>query len=314
VGLLLLWRLAHSPQRLRWLAVAGALTVVLALAFGLDPRRGPGHRLMPKERQAVDLLYGVGPALHAAATDRLPHVVAKETTKAIFGTNLESLGSLPFALAACACLPLLVRRHRLWGLLVLVFLLQWLLFFFEHRYFLAVMPLWVYAWWLGARWVHDRVAGGRRHGAVLFLARFLFAGLMVLYVGGNLIRDGKVLWQQRRADPLSVYEDGRYRGVPELGRWLRVHTPAGATILMDDPMLDEAVGFFSRRHVIARDEYRAPPGPAVAAVTYVVSPVGAATAADLRAHGLRVGEAIGQVPRGAGAAAWVVTTVTPARP
>jgi hypothetical protein len=303
VGILLLWRLAHSPQRLRWLAVGGALTVVLLLALVLDPRRSPGHRLMPKERQAVELICQLGPAMRGAVADRLPHVAAKETTIAMFGINVGPVAGIPFALAAVACLPLLFRRQPLWGLLVLVFLFQWLVFFFDGRYFLAVMPLWVYAWWLGTRWVYMHI-GGRR-GTALFVA------LLSFYVTSNLLRDGKVIWQQRHADPLTVYDRGRYLGLPQLGQWLHEHTAAGATILIEDTKLDEALSFFSRRTALAVEDLAArPKSQAGLTITHVITPAGAAMTSILRARGLAIGQMVGQVPRDS-RPPWVVSVVKP---
>jgi hypothetical protein len=149
--------------------------------------------------------------------------------------------------------------------LVLLFLLQWLLFFFEHRYFVDLMPLWLYACWLGVVWLVGKCQS-RRGARVL-------AYVLILYLVGNSLWIGRTIAMQRQSDPLHIYKDGHYEGLPQFAQHIREHLPADALLVLGDGMsgsiqegepLDEPLTYLSQRRVISLAEAaaHAPTGPA----------------------------------------------------
>jgi len=108
---------------------------------------------------------------------------------------------------------LLLRRRLLWGLLVGFFLLQWLLFLPDVRYFLPILPLLIYAWWRAARWTLAVVPG--RAGASVAIV------MIGLWVAMNAGRTVGVVIDQRRVPFTEHHENGRYAGIEEPGFFLK---------------------------------------------------------------------------------------------
>jgi 4-amino-4-deoxy-L-arabinose transferase-like glycosyltransferase len=264
----LLYRVVRSHQRLRYATIGLAAVTVVAAAWLLDPRRPAPGRLMPKEKQVVEDLYQhLGGTLRVAVTQRIPDMVGKETTKAIYGTNLGPLLGWTFALPLLACAAALIRRQVFWGLVVLVFLLQWPLFYFEHRYFLAVQPLWIYSLYLGGVWFAGFFNPARAGRIIVYL--------LALYFVGNLSQIGRTIWVQRHSDPLWVYDGGKYAGLPEFGRAIQAATPGGAVLLMRPALaldLTEPLTYLAgdRRRAVAFDLFNAAVTESALTNVYVV--------------------------------------------
>ena len=251
----------------RWirLAVAAAVVLLLVVVRWHDPRRGDSNWLMPDESEVVaKLVRRLPQTLAHAVVVNVPDLLFEVGPKALVGNKLgpKVADGLLTALALGASVLLLMRRRLLWGLLVIFFVLQWLLFLPSTRYFLVIMPLLAYGWWTASRWLLG--AGGRKWAAPVAATMLL---LWVLMNGGRVA--GLVLTQ--RSVPFDQhYEHGRYRAIREAGHWLAAHTRPEATIATWSKWTAPMRFYCLRRIVNTRG--RAPLGPGPIYVVYSEPP------------------------------------------
>jgi hypothetical protein len=148
------------------------------------------------------------------------------------------------SLVVYAGAALLWRERSLWGALVVMFVLQWLVFLVVDRYFLPLIPLLIYGLWrlallLGGRWPRWRDP-------------IVLAVLVVLTVS-NTVMTVKVLVEQRTPGFLAHYSDGKYLPVQELADAIREQTPADA-VLVVDPRLWAVLGYLADREAVPPDQ------------------------------------------------------------
>ncbi len=257
--------LLHSVRQRRWSPLMLALLLVCCLLAVrlVDPRTASfGSLLLKKEHQAVTMITELPQTLAHAVTVNAPRTLFEVGPEGLLGNQLgaDPINAL-FTVVAFAAGILLLRRRLLWGLLVGLFLLQWLLFLPDVRYFLPVLPLLIFAWWRAARWTLAVVPG--RAGASVAIV------MIGLWVAMNVGRTVGVVFDQRGMPFAEHYENGRYVGIEELGRALGRSTEPGSTILTAGKWHWPLWFYSGRRAVNPHMLPRTGDGP-----LYVVEPLG----------------------------------------
>ncbi|MEX1089714.1 MAG: glycosyltransferase family 39 protein, partial [Phycisphaeraceae bacterium] len=278
---------ALRQRRFKLLALA-ALATAAPLAIRL---LFPGAGLTTKEQEIFDrLLHGLPLTLERAWHHNLPNLFTQVTPGALLGSVVSP--DLWFIDAAIAVTGLglgvmLVRRRVLWGVLVILFIVQWVLFLPDVRYFLPILPLLAYAWYRGARQAL-LVWPARSLGAVVAVV------MISLWVGVNVVRCGHFVIEQRRPALLEHYMHGRYWRVDEVGHQLRQAVEPQATILTDVKW-SKPITFYSQRRAISPQDFKQFPvgnGP-----LYVIEPYDELMALLLRKRGWTAGPSVLTVDR-----------------
>jgi hypothetical protein len=227
---LLITFLVEAIRRLEWrpLAAAALVLVVSIAVRALDRRASDSSGLFPKESQAVHYSEDrQGGTLHHAVRVQLPYLLSDVAPNALLGNQLYSQSIILDGLITVVMFSgafMLIRRRWLWGLIVSLFLIQWLLYWSVPRYFLPIIPILIFGWWRFTRWVAWVAIP---HRVAYRVAAFLF----ILYVGMNLGRTAGFVIEQRSLPFIVQYRGGDYEGIMELGRELRRLTPPGAWLL-----------------------------------------------------------------------------------
>jgi hypothetical protein len=94
-------------------------------------------------------------------------------------------------------------------------------------------------------WVNQRFTRGR-------LGDRLFAIVLVVFVGTNVVRCFKIVIEQRWPAPLAAYKSGRFDSLPELARAVQAHTEPRAWILVRHK-LGRILTFTSGRYAVEPD-------------------------------------------------------------
>ena len=230
-------------------ALAGLLVLIcLAVVRLVDPRNQGDWNLLLKESQTVDkLLYELPQTLMHAVTVNLPQILFEIGPEALFGNKLglDAMGGLVTIVAFAFGLSL-ARKRLIWGILVGLFLVQWLLFLPAVRYVLPILPLLAYGWWRAARCALAVVPG--RWGVILAV------GMIILWAGMNLPRTIGVVATQRSTPFAQHYENGRYMAIPRLGRELHSATEADAWIFSSVKWWSSPLCFYTGRKVVSSDK------------------------------------------------------------
>lgn len=296
----LVWRIFTSPRRWRFAAaLLGILAVVVAVRL-CDPRSTRGTVLTSKEQEILNRL---GPDLNVTlrqmAFENAPDLFLNTTPRAVMG-NKFGVPPLDLALSATIFISgiMLVRRRVLWGMVVALFMVQWLLFLPDVRYFLPILPLLAYGWWLTVVWLDRAIRqpwGGR-----------VFIALMFLWVGANVSKTMGVLIAQRGVPFYATYQRGLYEGVEELGRRIGRELPADAQVVA--PYLVRVqVSFYAERRlysVAEAERGELPPGP-----LFVIEPCDAAFESWVKARGWTFGREVLRVERRNGKKPWRILAV-----
>ena len=235
-----LW-LAFRPP-LRWrragvgLAILTAAVVAGVAFYALDPRRaGAPGTAGAYEEAMLNALRRDG-AVRRVFTANLPKLFQPSAAEALFGLDLGGLdlGSrlrLPVAalpsLAVVAAALLLFRRRVLWGMFAAATILMMVAVEVHVRYFLQILPLLLFAWWLGMIWVYRRLP--TRWAGPAFVA------LGVAVVAINLIRVAGFVVEQRRVPFIEHLRGGRYAAIERVAAVLRQHVEPDAWVLAPRP-------------------------------------------------------------------------------
>jgi hypothetical protein len=261
--------LAWSSLRggIRWKqAIPLGLAVLAAgiLFWKLDPRRS-GHAAMGDYEDAlVEFAIGhVGRLLHNLFFTNLPKLFQATLSQTLFGARLgPGLSDLAGAAVVLVCATML-RDRPLWFLWVaMTFVMMLVAIEPLDRYFLEALPLMVFAWWRGIRWLNLRLPqmrfGSRRVSRRW--ADWIFAGLFVLGGTTNLMRVGSFIVEQRRPHFLDSYKEGRYASSNQVAKLLHDRVQAGGWVLAT-PKFARILTFLSHRNVAGpREQVDLDPG------------------------------------------------------
>ncbi len=291
-GMALLWQAVRDRRRAPLLAM-GAIVVGVVLFRLFGPRASDSEGLTGDELHVLALVVNNLPAtLRSAWETHLPRLLVTVGPEALFGNKLglDFVGGY-FTVVTLLLGMGLAARRPVWGLLVLLFTVQWVLFGSDIRYFLPILPLLAFTWWKAARWIMTGRPGRLATAAAL--------ATLVIWVGMNLPRTIGFTAQQRAVPFLAHYQNGVYVGTHEMARVLAAKTEPDARILSDWRQADP-LSFFSRRTVVADAQFleaddTAPP--------YVVAPIEAAQQAWLDAAGWTRDQTLAEVARSAPLAA-----------
>jgi hypothetical protein len=226
VVLAVLWPVLRGT--VRWgqivagLAVVGAVVGAVVLFYQHDPRhsatglpQGPGY---VEEDQMFDL-HGDRVAVLARRAARNVRVVFdRQVAKAAFGMPLGTPLNFVLNFTVIGLGVALVRVRPLWGMFVLTTVgIVLLVPKPQERYFLPVLPLLVYAWWGGIRWLNQRLPTR--------WANWAFLGLFALGAVPNGAEVMGFIGEQRYVPFLRNYKEGRYASVYEAAEMVERNTP-----------------------------------------------------------------------------------------
>ncbi len=213
------------------------LAVVMAIAWGTDPRtRGFSPLGGRYEREALRLLR------HAPSIIRIEAVEAltRHLPDAVMGGSFNT--SLGLALSAMLLTGslMLMRRHPLWGWLVIGTMLATVLQSTTPRYYLMILPILLCGWFCLADAAASRLASGVWREAVLIVA-------LSLVVVSNLGKVVPLIREQRAGDFFRTYDNGRYPLYFKLAELIRQRiAPQGVVIAPRGTI----VAYLSGRRVI----------------------------------------------------------------
>lgn len=161
--------------------------------------------------------------------------------EAVFGQDVPPPLAWPTSIVVVLAGLMLVRARLLWGVLLGVFVAQWVVFLADPRYVLPILPLVFYGLWrsgvgLLGKWPEPW--------------RGLGFGLGVLALfGANVIAVVNVIGEQRSGDFYAEYRSGKYAAVVELAEVIRQETPADAQLIVVPDVGLELAALSHRRSV-----------------------------------------------------------------
>lgn len=209
-------------RRWRLLALLG-LGAVAGFALIHLVQAGFSARLTPDEAMVYDRLVRQLPAtLDNALTNTGPGLLNEYIPEAVFGLNIRAT-ALPLTALVLAGVFMLWRVSRLWALIVVMFLVQWLLVGATTRYFIPIVPLLGLGWWRLAVVLEKRI--GAWPGTAVMIT------LLVLVPGGSVLSSGNAMLQQRRRPYYAHFAEGKYEPLMELAAWMHGHLPEDALII-----------------------------------------------------------------------------------
>ncbi len=309
-GALMVTLLVKAIRQRQWRRLAAAVLVLAipVLIRELDPRSTDSTGLVKKESEIVHRLVTTLPdMLRRAVMENLPDLLSDIAPTAMLGNQIDGQGIIldgVITIVAFTAGLMLIRRRMLWGLMVLFFLIQWLLFLPDVRYFLPILPILIYGWWRFSCWVALVMMPDR-------MGRFLASFLLVLYVGMNLGRAVGFVIEQRSVPLMVHYRRGHYEGVTELGHELRRLTAPDAWVVTPEKWL--AIMTFASDRRTASGPWQPLPPDQNAANVYVVEPADESTRQMIKSRGWELGEPICSFTRRTDATALTVHRVR-ARP
>jgi hypothetical protein len=222
-----------------------AVFVIVALAgvafYHFDPR-GSGGGDYEKMLLRPDLL---AERWHRAIHYNLPKLFHPTVAESVFAVDFSPLGNTLISAVLILTSFSLFRAHVLWGLLVVMTVAMLVAVEVHVRYLLFVLPLLVYAWFRVLMWVDQRFP--RKIGDRLF------ALVLLVFVGTNMVRCGKIIIEQRwLPSPLAAYKSGRFESLPQIAGAVREKTEPKAWILVRHK-LGRILTFSSGRYAVEPD-------------------------------------------------------------
>jgi hypothetical protein len=243
------WSMATGKIRQgRWMAL-GLVLLAGGVFWAADPRRSGGGPAMGQYEDAVlnSFTIHLGGHLQEIWHKNLPELFGPITTVAAFGVEMwppEIANPIMGAIVVLAGV-LLVRRRMIWGLWVAALVALMLLVLPVRRYYLAAIPLIVYAWWLTIVWVNSKLPG--RWGD------WAFAFLLVLGTVPNMLKMGEFMLEQQRRPYLETYRNGKYAYVHPMSEAIARNVGDDAWVV-SSAKTGRVMSFLSRKRVIEARE------------------------------------------------------------
>jgi len=237
------WSIVRGP--VRWPQIITCATVLTGavLFWVFDPRHNAGSSM----GQYEDALFRITLThwkvlLHNLVFRNIPKLFEGSLSQTMFGARLgpglSTLGGIGI-IVVCATQ---LRDRPLWFLWVAItFLMMLLVIEPLDRYFLEALPLMVFAWWSGIRWLNYRLP--QPWADRVFIALFVLGGTV------NLLRCGEFIVDQRRFPFRDYYLEGRYASIDRVSALVHNHVEPKAWV-MTSPIPARIITFYSRRNVI----------------------------------------------------------------
>jgi hypothetical protein len=190
--------------------------------------------------------------VHNLVFENVPQLFEATLSQALFGARLgPGLSSLAGAGVILVSATMLLKRPLWFFWVAMTFAMMLVAIRPLDRYFLEVLPLLVFAWWSGLRWLNHRLP--QPWANRIFLALFILGGMT------NLLRCGEFIVEQRRVPFRSHYKEGRYASTDNVAKLLRTHLNEDAWVL-GSPKFNRILTFLSHRNVVgpSTDEKLAP--------------------------------------------------------
>ena len=157
-------------------------------------------------------------------TRRSPENVVLLTEQAVpnglFGNKIAPGLDTLISIVVLVSGVVLTRRQPLWGILIALFVFQWLLVVPVERYVVAILPLLAFTWWQFADAFAQRCS--------VRVGNVIVAAMLTLWFGMNMARSVGVTIKQRRTPFLAYYRHGAYEGIRELASKLGRHVETDA--------------------------------------------------------------------------------------
>jgi hypothetical protein len=281
----------------RWkqaLPLALAVLAAGVVFWKFDPRRS-GHAAMGDYEDAlVEFAIGhVGTLIHNLFFINVPKLFQVTLSQTLFGARLgPGLSDMAGAAVILVCATML-RDRPLWFLWVaMTFVMMLVAIEPLDRYFLEALPLMVFAWWRGIRWLNQRLPEMRfgSHRISRRWADWIFAGLFILGGTTNLMRVGAFVVEQRRPHFLNSYKEGRYASSKQVAKLLHDHVAPDGWVLAT-PKFARILTFLSHRNVVGPRE-AVDLDPSRASV-FVLQPIDDLVRQRLDALSVRIGAQVG---------------------
>lgn len=297
-------------MRNRWPQVAIVCVIVATVAaFSLvDPRHGGGHTMGQYEDALFEAKFSrLGPMLRQTFTEYLPLLFESAVCKAVLGcpigVGLNSIAGAVFLVLGIG----LAWVRPLWGLWVAMTVAVVLIAVKPlDRYFLEVLPLLVYAWWRGIRWLNLHLPAlwrwmglhvPRAWNDRIFLALFLLGGTT------NVLHTGEFIFEQRHTNFRGYYKEGRFASVDRVAKL--IHERVGPHDWVLAPAkCGRILTFLSGRNVTEAPRREAQLDPRRQRV-FILEPLSDPAREWLAAESVRLGPQIGPTIEGkSGAEQW----------
>lgn len=218
------YHLLRSPGRSR---VTAAFSIPLLIGGLILAWFMGGLTILRDGGKAFSLVTGqsIGETLRHVLLDNGVTLIAENLPEAMLGVDLGPWAGAPLGVLAVVLGVALIRTRPMWGMLVLVFVVQWMLFITVKRYSLTILPLLALGWW--------RLGGRLERMCNPAAARWAVIGLMVLWFTPNTVRIGAFILEQRARPFPAYYERGRYDALQALARELASLAKPGDIIIAD---------------------------------------------------------------------------------
>ena len=218
-----------------------AVMAAVGAFYFFDLRGGPGHE--DYERAILNRLSD--PAqLSEQVRANASKLFEATLIKALFGCPLGHVLNVAIGIAALGLGVSLFWHREIWGFLFVLTVGAQLIFEPVDRYFVAVIPLMVFAWWRLLAWISRLLPvqiGPVPVGGAIFLA--LFATGM----GTNIGRISELIAEQRRTPFQERYHNSRYRLLGQIVTQTRRNTTDADWILVD-PNKQRILTYETRRN------------------------------------------------------------------
>ena len=242
IVLALAWSAVRGPRRLPQVATCLAVLASAVVFWKLDPRHA-GNSMGQYEDALFEVKFShIGPLLHQMIFEYAPRLFEATLSQALFGARLgvglNTLAGIMILVVAAG----LFWHRPLWGLWVAMTIVLMLVAVKPlDRYFLEALPLLVYAWWQGIRWLNHRIR--QPWGDWLFAGLFLLGGMT------NLARTGEFITEQRWVPFLNHYKEGRFASTDKVVRLLNANVPRDGWVLAP-PKFGRILTFLSHRKAV----------------------------------------------------------------
>jgi hypothetical protein len=260
-----LWAALSGRISRWWITAAVVLIAVVAIGFfALDPRKKAGATRLDRYEDLFLHQLRDEPIdyLRQTMRDNTHDLLTEVAGSAMFGLKFGTppngkqpwhwytwlsltANTLSSVTVVALGIGLLVHR-RLWGLWVLATLAMMIVVLPHERYFLQILPLMVFAWWQGVRWVN------RSLGPVS--GNLAFAFLLALGMVPNMLQVGEMILEQQHRPFLSHYKGGKYEPIAAVARQLRSDDVPHDSIIYAPAKTARILSFLGNRTVVEEND------------------------------------------------------------
>ena len=181
-------------------------------------------------------------------TDNLWRVVDPMASEALFGLDLGEAAKVgPISMNVVGSVAALIaglamfRQRALWGIIVVFTVGMMTVSVVQDRYFLPLLPIMIYGWWLGIRWINLNLP--RRWGNLAFAFLFGFGSCP------NGAKIGAMFIEQRHRNPITVFRKGKFASIEKVAAMVDKHVPAKGAIVFSPTKTERILTYYTRRVV-----------------------------------------------------------------